>query len=141
MAAEESAIRETGASRSWKSGHSCKCGFYTSQADYMLLHLKEQSTQCEWDDGQRALVARQIRELDLKISVASETITLATIEREYLRKIFQHKPQPKSPKARRCNVCHKPTMEMFGGVPQCAKHIAKGDVQVASILEEFLYGK
>lgn len=116
----------------------CHCGFFTSIADYMLLHLREQCG-AEWTDGQRALVRHKIASLEARIRAAHETITLGDTEVAYLRKIFQHKPEAR-PRDRACGICKRPTKEMFGGTPQCAKHVANGNAAVTSILAELMYG-
>jgi hypothetical protein len=40
-----------------------------------------------------------------------------------------------------CRKCSEPTQDRFGGTAMCGKHVAHGDAGVASVLEDFLYGK
>lgn len=40
-----------------------------------------------------------------------------------------------------CRKCSELTQDRFGGTAMCGKHIAHGDAGVASVLEDFLYGK
>jgi len=122
------------------SALTCSCGFFTSHADYMLLHLKESGSDCIWNDAQRAMALARMRRINLEIQIANETLALLEVELSYLSKIYQSKPEAKAPRQRNCRKCGKLTFDRFGGTAFCLKHVGV-DSDVASVLEEFLYGK
>lgn len=105
----------------------CTCGFYTSHASYMLLHLKE-SASCDWSDAQRALVLQEAKRLDREIQIARETQMLCEVERSYLLLIFKRKPEPKAPAFAYCKKCGDKTKDRLAGKPMCDKH--SGDMKV-----------
>lgn len=123
-------------------GLHCGCGFYTSDAAYMLLHLKE-SGDCNWNDEQRAMVRREIIGLEGRLTAARQTVTYTTLEIAYLERIFQHKAMPLVVK-RLCRVCGNVTKEFLGDSPECSRHRREDGIRdkqgrtKSDILAEFL---
>lgn len=107
----------------------CSCGFFTSHASYMLLHLREsRETACIWSDAQRGLVLAEAKRLDREIQIAREAQMLYEVERDYLLLIFQRKPEPKAPAFAYCKKCGDKTKDRLAGKPMCDKH--SGDMKV-----------
>ena len=126
-------------SNNTKASLNCECGYYTSTSHYMLDHLRY--GQCEPSESHRELIKSRLRVIDVSLQAARTNIVFLESETTSLFKVLNGIRIPPKPADRRCNVCKAKTREMFGGVPQCGKHVAGGDVKVSSIIEELLYGK
>jgi hypothetical protein len=116
---------------STSQGLHCSCGFGTSIASYMLLHLSEGS--CIPSDAQAAMIRRRLSEIHIARMGLQDTLAKLDDETRSLDSILRLLQYPiiRDRKDRLCRVCGKPTKDRFGASPQCLRHIKATSVEDA----------
>lgn len=75
---------------------------------------------------EKVLLERQMFLLNSKIEEAWRALPITLKPRPFLQCMYKN--------------CSEKTQDRFGGRAMCARHVAHGDSQIASLLDEFLHG-
>jgi len=129
---------------STSQGLRCSCGFGTSLASYMLLHLSEGD--CIPSDSQAAMIRSRLSEIQIARMGLQDSLAKLADEVKSLDSILRLLQYPiiKDRKDRLCRVCGKPTKDRFGASPQCLRHIKatsmEDAIRATVILEQLMSG-
>src|SRR6267142_4122754 len=110
-------------------GFTCNCGFWTSLASYMFLHLSQGN--CIPSDAQAAMIRARLSEIHIAAMGLQDTMAKLVEETRSLDSILRLLQYPiiKDRKDRLCRVCGKPTKDRFGASPQCLRHVKATSVE------------